>query len=132
MCGMRVSLPKVYRRPHPPLSLGVLVAVACLAMETGAGTLLERVVPVQSIGVIYLVGLLIVASVWGLPLGLAMAIVSTVVYDFFLTPPAWSLNLTRGDDAAVLGVFMALALLTCALARLARLLSAEVEARQEA
>ena len=47
-------------------------------------------------------GLLLVASVWGLTLGLSTAVASTIVFDYFLTPPAWSLRLTRSDDLAIL------------------------------
>jgi signal transduction histidine kinase len=110
----------------------VLVAVLCLAAETAVGLLLKRVMPVQSLGVLYLGGLLLIASVWGLPAGLVMAMASTVVFDFFLIPPVWSLWLTHDEDLVILGVFMAIALLACALARLARSLSVEVEAREEA
>jgi signal transduction histidine kinase len=130
---MRPSLlATLRRRARPPLAMGILVAVLCLVVETTAGVLLKPVVPVQSLGVLYLIGLLLVASVWGLVMGLVMALASTVVFDYFLIPPAWSLRLPREDDLAILGVFIALALLACALARLAQLLSAEVEAREEA
>jgi signal transduction histidine kinase len=130
---MRPSLlATLRRRARPPLAMGILVAVLCLVVETTAGVLLRPVVPVQSLGVLYLIGLLLVASVWGLVMGLVMALASTVVFDYFLIPPAWSLRLAQKDDLAILGVFIALALLACALARLAQLLSAEVEAREEA
>ena len=109
----------------------MLVAVACLVVETSVGLVLRQFTPVQSLGVLYLIGLLLISSVWGLVLGLPMAVVSTVVYDYFLLPPAWSIRLTRHEDLAILGVFMALTLLTCALARVARLLSTEMAARQE-
>src|SRR5437879_2394252 len=133
MCVMRRSpLSTSSRRHRPPPAVGILVAVLCLAVETLAGAFLARHAPVQFVGVSYLVGLLLVASVWGLTLGLLMAVASTVAFDFFLIPPAWSLRLTRPEDLAILGIFMALALLACALVRVSRLLSVEVEAREEA
>ena len=130
---MRPSLlATLQRRARPPLAIGILVAALCLVVETAAGVVLEQAVPIQSLGVLYLIGLLLIASVWGLVLGLLMAVASTVVFDYFLLPPAWSLRLARGEDLAILGVFVALALLACALARLSQLLSAEMEAREEA
>jgi len=130
---MRASLLSVWpHRRRPPLSAGILVAVLCLTVETLAGTYLARFTPVQSLGVLYLAGLLLIASVWGLALGMAMAVTSTIVLDYFLLPPAWSLRLTRSEDLAILGVFMALALLACALAWVSRLLAVEVESREEA
>ena len=110
----------------------MLVAVACLVVETLAGVILKQFTPVQSLGVLYLIGLLLIASVWGLVLAVPLAVVSTVAYDYFLLPPVWSLGLTRHEDLTILGVFMALTLLACALARLSRLLSAEMAAREEA
>ncbi|WP_329241399.1 DUF4118 domain-containing protein [Actinoallomurus sp. NBC_01490] len=130
---MRPSLPATLeRRPRPRLWLGFLVMALCLTVETLVGVALAKVVPVESLGVLYLVGLLVVTSLWGLAMGLVMAVASTVVFDYFLIPPAWTLWLTKGQDLAILGIFMALALLACALARAARLLSGEMEARQEA
>jgi signal transduction histidine kinase len=130
---MRPSLLSTLRhRARPPLAMGILVAALCLTLETAAGVLLKPIVPIQSLGVLYLIGLLLVASVWGLTLGLSTAVASTIVFDYFLIPPAWSLRLTRSDDLAILGVFTAISLLACALARLSQLLSAEMKAREEA
>jgi signal transduction histidine kinase len=129
---MRFMPPRPPHGSRPPLALGFLVAVACLALETLAGLLLAPVSPAHFFGVLYLPGVLLVASLWGLVPGLAMAAASTVVLDLFLIPPAWSLRLSRDEDLLILAVFMALVVLTCALARLARLLYAEVAAREEA
>jgi signal transduction histidine kinase len=109
-----------------------MVAALCLVLETAVGAVVVRFAPVQTLGVLYVVGLLLIASVWGLGLGLLMAAASTVVFDYFLIPPAWSLRLDRPQDLAILGIFMALALLACALAKVSRRLSVEVEAREEA
>ncbi|WP_329241401.1 DUF4118 domain-containing protein [Actinoallomurus sp. NBC_01490] len=120
------------RRPRPRLWLGFLVMALCLAVETLVGIGLAKVVPVESLGVLYLVGLLVVASLWGLAVGLVMAVASALILDFVFLPPEWGPELARAQDLAVLAIFMALALLVCALARAARLLSGEMEARQEA
>ncbi|GLY73133.1 DUF4118 domain-containing protein [Actinoallomurus iriomotensis] len=130
---MRPSLlATLERRPRPRLWLGFLVMAMCLTVETLLGVALAKVVPVESLGVLYLVGLLLVTSLWGLAMGLVMAVASTVVFDYFLIPPAWTLWLTKSEDLAILGIFISLSLLACALARAARLLSGEMEARQEA
>ena len=128
----RSSLPASPRRHRPPLLVGILVAVLCLVVETLLGASLSRFTPVLSLGVLYLVGLLLIASLWGLWMGLLMAVASTVVFDYFLIPPARSLRLARREELAILGVFLAIALLACALAQVSRLLSVEVEAREEA
>jgi signal transduction histidine kinase len=133
MCGMRrFPLHRLPRRHRPPLAMGLAVAVLCLVVETALGAAVSGFAPIQSVGVLYLVGLLVIASVWGLVPGLLMAVSSIAVFDYFLIPPAWSLRLIRREDLAMLGIFMSLALLACALAWASRLLSVEVEAREEA
>jgi signal transduction histidine kinase len=130
---MRVSLlSTLERRPRPPLILAVLVAGACLIVETLVGVLLSHVAPAELLGLPYLVGLLLIAPFWGMLYGLAMALVSTLVFDFFVLPPVWSLRLTRGDDLVVLGGFAVVVLVVCVLSRLIRLLATEVESREEA
>src|SRR3569833_4521195 len=130
---MRPSLlSTLERQARPRPALGFAVAGLCLTAETGVGVALARLVPVESLGVLYLVGLLLVASLWGLVPALAMAVASTIVFGYFLLPPAWTLRIFGGEDLAILGIFLALALLACALARVARLLAVEMEAREEA
>jgi signal transduction histidine kinase len=120
------------RRPRPRRSLVVLVGLGCLAAETLAGAALTRLVPVQSLGVLYLPGVLLMASLWGLLPGLAMAVASTVAFDLFLVPPAWTLRLSRPEDLSILGLFVATTILACVLTRAVRLLTIEAEAREEA
>ena len=125
--------PTSRRRPRalrPPRALGLLAAVACLAIETGVGVLLLPIAPAASLGVLYLVGLVLVASVWGFRPGVAMAVASTVAFGCFLVAPG--LGLARHEGWAVLAIFLAVAVLVCALARLVPRLTAGAEAREEA
>ncbi|GLY84634.1 hypothetical protein Airi02_025630 [Actinoallomurus iriomotensis] len=104
----------------------------CLTVETLVGVGLARVAPVDSLSLLYLIGLLLITSLWGLAMGLVMAGASALVFDYFLLPPTWELTLAKGQDLVILGIFLVLALPVCALARAARLLPGEMEARQEA
>jgi signal transduction histidine kinase len=125
-------LPLVQRRTRPPLALGVLVAVLCVVAETLLADLLEQITPVRSLGILYLLGIVIVASVWGLWLGMATALVSTVALDYFLIPPTGSLTLDKAEDWTVFAVFVAVTLLAGSISKLARSLAAEADARKEA
>ena len=127
-----MGLLTMVRRPHPPLILGVLVAALFLTLETSVAPLLTTVTPVHSLNVIYLLGIVVVSSVWGIGLGLAMSMASTIAFDYFVVPPVWSVQLTNGEDLAILAVFMAVALVVWALSRWAKLLAVEYAARQEA
>jgi signal transduction histidine kinase len=82
--------------------------------------------------VVYLLGIVAVASVWGVWLGVATAAVSTLVLDYFLIPPVGSLTLDKGEDWTVLAVFLAVTLLSGSVSTMGRSLAAEGDARDEA
>jgi signal transduction histidine kinase len=124
-------LAMVQRRTRPPLTLGILVGISCVVAETLLADLLKQVTPVRSLGILYLLGIVMVASVWGLWLGMATAMVSTVALDFFLIPPLGSLTLDKAESWTVLAVFLAVTLLAGSISKLARSLAVEVDARAE-
>ncbi|GLY85309.1 hypothetical protein Airi02_032380 [Actinoallomurus iriomotensis] len=121
----------VARRSRPPVALGIAVAISCVAAETVIAVFLAQVTPARSLGVVYLLGIVAVAAVWGLWLGMATAVISTLALDFFLTPPTGSLTLGKAEDWAVLAVFLAVTLLAGSLSRLSRSLALEIDARGE-
>jgi signal transduction histidine kinase len=100
--------------------------------ETLLADLLQQITPVRSLGVLYLLGIVLVAAVWALWLGMVTATVSTLVLDYFLTPPVGRLTLDKAEDWTVLAVFIGVALLAGSISKLARSLAIEVEARAEA
>ena len=63
-----------------PLSapLGLAVAVGCIAAETAVLLLLKTFAPDNAFGVLYLIGVLIVATGWGAGLATATAVVSGI------------------------------------------------------
>jgi signal transduction histidine kinase len=124
--------PTVQRWTRPPLALGILAGVLCVVAATLLAELLKQITPVRSLGILYLLGIVMIASVWGLRLGVATAVVSTIALDYFLIPPIGSLTLDKAEDWTVLAVFIAVALLAGSLSKLARILSAEVDARRQA
>ena len=130
---MRAALPPIARRrTRPPLALGVLVAGLCVVAETFLGGLLKQIVPVHSLDILYLLGIVAVASVWGLWLGVATAVISTVALDYFLIPPTGSLTLGKAEDWTVLAVFIGVTLLAGSISKLTRSLADEADARGEA
>jgi signal transduction histidine kinase len=104
----------------------------CVVAETLLAGLLKQITPVRSLGVLYLLGIVTAASVWGLWLGMATATVSTIALDYFLIPPVGSLTLDKGEDWTVLAVFLAVTLLAGSISKLARSLAVEIDARGEA
>ena len=125
-------LAMVQRRTRPPLALGILVAVSCVVAETLLADLLKQITPVRSLSILYLLGIVTVASVWGLWLGVATATVSAFAFDYFLITPTGSLSLDKAENWTVLACFLAGTLLAGSISKLARSLAVEVEARAEA
>jgi signal transduction histidine kinase len=117
---------------HPPPVAGVVVAAICVAAETALGTLLAGTAAAQTLNVVYVPGIVLVSFLWGLRFGLGTAVVSTIMFDLFVTPPAWSLR--PGGDAflATLSISLIVAALAGTVAALTRSLTAESEARADA
>ncbi|WP_345462062.1 sensor histidine kinase [Actinoallomurus oryzae] len=108
-----------------------MVAISCVGAETLLADLLKQITPVRSLNILYLLGIVLVAAVWGRWLGLATATVSALAFNYFLIPPTGSLTF-MAQDWAVLACFLAGTLLAGSIFRLARSLAVEVDARAEA
>jgi hypothetical protein len=62
----------------PPLVLGIVVAVALIAVATLVVYVERRVAQEISVGVVYLVGVFVVSTVWGLALGAVTAVLAVI------------------------------------------------------
>jgi signal transduction histidine kinase len=126
-------LSMLQRRTRPPLTLGILVAVLCVVAETLLAELLEQITTMLTLGIMYLLGIVLVAAVWGPWLGMATVVISAMALDYFFLPPIGSLTLYKPGDWTVLAIFLAVTLLAAGLiSKLTRSLATEVEARAEA
>jgi len=119
------------RPTAPPLALGLVVAPVLLAAETGLVYLLMRTTGGNIFGVVFLLGILVVSTVWGLRLGALTTVASAVVYVFFhrLQTGGSTLAAAASDSVAV-GVFLLVALSATTLAGLARLRAREADRRR--
>jgi two-component system sensor histidine kinase KdpD len=115
----------------PPLPLGILAAVLAIAVATGVVYPLKEVAPAVSLGVVYIPGVLLIAAVWGLRLGLATALVSALAFNFFHLPPLGRLDVRADHDLVALVVFAIVAVASGTLADLARARAAESERRRQ-
>src|SRR6185295_17227217 len=71
--SMWARVPALLLRPTaPPVALGLLVAALLIAVESALVYLLKRVAPGNIFGVVFLLGVLVVATVWGFRLGVMM------------------------------------------------------------
>jgi len=114
-------------------AVGAVVAVLAVAATTALVYPLARVAPVVALGVVYLVAVLLVSSVWGGWLGAATALASALAFNFFHIPPTGRFTISEGENWVALSVFFIAALVASTLAERARVRTREAqERRQEA
>jgi signal transduction histidine kinase len=127
---MRARILSPLMRPTSPLLLGMVAAVALIAAETLVVYPLKHVAPEISLGVVYLLGVLLVSSVWGLALGVGTAVLSTAAFDYFHVPPVGSIVFGGSQGQAALVIWLAIALLLGFIAAVARSRAIEADERR--
>jgi signal transduction histidine kinase len=110
--------------------VGVVVAAASVAVCTLVITPLMRLAPVDALGPVYLVAVVLVAANWGARLGAATAIACAAAFDWFHIPPDGSLGIRGTRNWVALGVFLVAAISIALVAELAHRLR-ESQARQQ-
>ncbi len=117
---------------EPPSAwLGLLATLAVVAAGTLLVYPLKSVAPAVSLGVVYIPGVLLISTVWGLRLGLLTALLSAAAFNWFHLPPVGALDVSADHDLVALAVFAIVAVASGALAELARARAAESERRRE-
>ncbi len=116
---------------RPPLLAGVVAAALGVAATTLLLFALRDVAPVLSLGVVYLLTVLVVASLWGAWLGLATALLSALAFNFFHIPPTGRFTIAGGENWVGLVVFFIAAVLASSLAEVARRRALEAEQRRQ-
>ncbi|MEV6926640.1 DUF4118 domain-containing protein [Dactylosporangium sp. NPDC051485] len=128
--GARSSLARLLPAVPPPAALAVGVAALLIAAETALLYAIRGVSHNGQSGEIYLLGVLIMASVWGVAAGVATAAASTIAFNYFLIAPA-GLHLTLRRDVEQALIFMIAALLVSGIANLARSRAIEASQRRD-
>ena len=92
---------------------------------------LKGVAPVEALGVVYLLGVLLVSSLWGFGLGVGTAVLSALAFNFFHIPPTGRFSIREGSNWVALAVFFVAAVVVSTLADRARAETAEARQRRE-
>jgi K+-sensing histidine kinase KdpD len=95
-------------------------SLALVAAVTAAAKLLAGHTTLSGLSVLYLLAVLPVAVVWGVQFAIAVSILSTLAYEFFILPPLYSLQLTDLEDGFALVVFLVAAAVVSGLAARSR------------
>ncbi|HYB31651.1 MAG TPA: ATP-binding protein [Solirubrobacteraceae bacterium] len=118
------------RASRPNLGLGVAAVLASVAAATGAIYALKGVAPVVSLSVVYLPAVLLVSAYWGLPLGLATALLSAAAFNFFHLPPVGRFTISDSRNWVALAAFTTVAVAVSTIAELARSRALEADRRR--
>jgi len=116
------------RRPGTPL--GILAAILSVLAVTALLYPLKQIAPVVSLGVVYLVPVLVISTYWGLWLGAATALASALAFNSFHLPPVGRLTLADSRNWVALLAFLVVALVVSSVAEAARSRAAEAQERQ--
>jgi two-component system sensor histidine kinase KdpD len=120
--------------PTPPSRrAGVLSAIAGVALCTLVVYPLKQIAPVVSLGVVYLLAVLVVSLTWGAWLGAFTGLLSAAAFNFFQLPPVGRFTVKDPDNWVALAAFLAVAALTSSVAEVTRTRTREaLERRREA
>jgi signal transduction histidine kinase len=111
--------------------LGVLVAAAVFSVETLLVFVLRSLAPMDTFGVVYLLGALVIAIGWGTGLAAVTSAVSAFAFGYFRTWPKDSFDPTDLRNWVVIGVFLVVTLMANSLAGVARARAAEADRSAE-
>jgi PAS domain S-box-containing protein len=105
----------------PSLRWGIAAAGALIAVETLAVCVLNAVTgSAGHFGTLYLLGVLVISTLWGYGLSVAMSIASAIAFAYFRNWPDGHFAPFASQTWFVMGVFLMTALVANWLARLAR------------
>jgi two-component system sensor histidine kinase KdpD len=107
-----------------------LFSVAAVAAVTGLVFALRPVAPTLALGGLYVLAVLPVAILWGLPYAVAVAVLGQLVFNFFFLPPFRTLELRDNENWVAIAVNVVTAVVVSGLA--ARLVAAERVRRSDA
>ncbi len=109
---------------------GAVASVLAVSAVTGAIFVFREIVPVLSLGVLYVFAVMPVAVVWGLAFSLPVAVGSMLAFNFFFLPPVHTLTLTDSANWFALAVYSGTAVVVSELAARSRRRTVEAEQRQ--
>ncbi|MGA8745699.1 MAG: ATP-binding protein [Solirubrobacterales bacterium] len=118
-------------RRRETLAVGLLASLASVAICTALIYPLRQISPPVSDGVVYLLGVLVISTYYGLWLGLFTSVASAGAFNFFHIPPTGTLDIANGENWVALAVFFTVATFASSLAEQSRSRAREAERRRE-
>jgi two-component system sensor histidine kinase KdpD len=124
----RLAVP---RRGIVPTALPWVVTAALVASVIGIGEMLDRLVPAEAWGMVFIAAVVASATLYGLGVALFAAALSFLSWDYFFLPPRLTLTIGSTRDLIALAVFLGVATVTGGLAGRVRRESKAAQGRIE-
>jgi signal transduction histidine kinase len=118
------------RPTAPPLALGLVGAASLIVAESLLVDLLKRVAPGNVFGVVFLLGILVVSTVWGFGLAVMTSLASALAYAYFHLETGGSFVPTEAQNWVAITIFLVVALSANTVAGQVRSRAAEAEQRR--
>jgi two-component system, OmpR family, sensor histidine kinase KdpD len=120
--------------PEPPSRrVGMVLAITLVALCTLVIYPLKQAAPVVSLGVVYMLAVVIVSVTWGVWLGVGTSLLSALAFNYFHLPPVGQFTIRNADNWVALVAFLIVAMLASSVAEVTRARSREAaERRREA
>ena len=95
---------------------GYLVSALLVAAFTGLAVAVHAFGGLTNVALVYLIPVLIAASVYGMRTGVFTGVVSALAYNFFFLPPLYTFTIEDPENVLTVVVFIAVAIVTSHLA----------------
>jgi two-component system sensor histidine kinase KdpD len=115
----------------PPSRIAGLIAAAIVVAATTLLVFpLRTAAPVVSLGIVYLVAVLVISTVWGAWLGVLTALASALAFNYFHIPPTGRFTIAESENWVALVVFLIVAVIGSSVAQVARTRATEADQRR--
>lgn len=128
MPGVAPSLTLASRRPRLPVVVGA--AAGSIAAVTLLIYPLREVAPTASLAIVYLLAVIVVATLGGRTLGISTAVAAALAFNFFHVEPTGTFTIADGENWVALAVFVLTAIAIGTLADVARSRTLDAEQRR--
>ena len=111
----------------PSRRTGVIAAVGAVALCTLILYPLQEIAPAVSLGVVYMLAVLVVSVIWGALLGFGTAVLSAAAFNFFHLPPVGEFTIQSSSNWVALVAFLVAAALASSVAEVTRARARDAE-----
>ena len=127
---METSSTRFLRTERPNPAVGLALVIVAVGLSTLLVYPLKQVAPPVSLGVVYLLGVLLVSTFAGLRAGLLASLLSAAAFNFFHIPPTGRFTIADSQNWVALAAFVVVAAVASTLADVARSRAREAEMRR--